>query len=73
MKARVTDKGVVIPPDILRGFEEVEIRREDDCIIVKPVGKRTPDPILGLGSSPVRCDAPDASANHDKYLAGSPR
>ncbi|HYH83088.1 MAG TPA: hypothetical protein VEX86_25055 [Longimicrobium sp.] len=30
------------------------------------------DPIFGLGSSPVECDVTDGSAEHDRYLYGSP-
>ena len=69
MKARVTEQGVVIPKALLEGVEEVDIRKEDHLIVVVPTVKG--DPILELGKHPVACDAPDASAHHDKYLYGS--
>ena len=69
MKARVTEQGVVIPKEFLEGVEEVEIRQENNLIVVVPTYRS--DPILELGKDPVVCGAPDASENHDKYLYGS--
>jgi virulence-associated protein VagC len=65
MKARVTQKGVTIPKALLEGVDAVEVRREDDVIVVVPL---VDDPILGLGSQPVDSDITDASENHDAYL-----
>lgn len=70
MKAKVTEKGVVIPKEFLEGIEEVEIRKEDHRIVVVPTIE-CGDPILDLGKYPVVCDAPYASEQHDRYLYGS--
>jgi len=69
MKAKVTEKGVVIPKEFLEGIEEVEIRKADGLVVIVPTTKS--DPILALGQNPVECGAPDASECHDKYLYGS--
>ena len=69
MKIKVTEQGLVIPKDLLEGIEEVEIRKEDNLIVIIPISKG--DPILGLGENPVVCGVPDASEHHDKYLYGS--
>jgi hypothetical protein len=67
MKVRVTDEGVVVPREFLPGVEEVDIRAEGGIVLVVPAGAAE-DPILGLGSAPVDCGAPDASERHDRYL-----
>ena len=36
MKVKVTEKGIVIPKELLEGLEEVEICQEEGLIIVKP-------------------------------------
>lgn len=69
MKVAVTDKGVLIPKELLFDGEEVEVKRENNLIIISPSYKE--DPILGLGRNPVTCKIPDASENLDKYLYGS--
>ena len=69
MKAKVTERGVVIPKEFLEGVEEVEIRRENGLIVV--VLTTRGDPILELGKNPIVCGVPDASEHHDKYLYGS--
>ena len=68
MRAKVTDKGLVIPLDLLEGRQEVEIHKEGDHILI--LLSPAVDPILGLGSQPVECGAPDASEHHDAYLYG---
>lgn len=65
MKTKVTEQGVLIPKRFLKGIEEVEIRREDNVILVVPV---VSDPILQLGENPVTTDVEDASENHDAYI-----
>ena len=69
MKAKVTEKGVVIPKGFLEGIEEVEIRKADNLLVIVPTTKG--DPILALGQHPVECGVPDASERHDQYLCGS--
>jgi len=67
MKAKVTKQGVLIPKRMLKGVEEVEVRKEKHLILVVPVSD---DPIFGLGENPVRNELNDASTDHDKYLYG---
>ncbi len=67
MKIKVTDQGVIVPKKFLKGIKEVEIRRENNLILVVPV---TDDPIFQLGSRPVSEEIEDASENHDAYLYG---
>ena len=69
MKVKVTEDGVRIPKEMLDGIEEVEIRKEENLIVVMP--SSLDDPRFGLGQSPVECGAPDASERHDFYLYGS--
>lgn len=66
MVAKVTKEGVVIPSRWLKGVTHVEIRRGRGRITLIPT--RKPDPLRKLGRKPVDCLAPDASANHDRYL-----
>ncbi len=66
MTAKVTEDGLLIPRELLNGFEEVEIRRENDRVII--IGAATRDPIWSLGSAPVATEESDASVNHDAYL-----
>ncbi len=68
MTTKVTEQGLLIPKDLLRDVEEVEIRKEHDLIIIIPVVAK--DPILELGQQPVVADVTDASINHDVYLHG---
>ena len=65
MKAQVTEDGVTIPKALLEGVDAVEIRKENNVITVVPL---LDDPILGLGSQPVKGNVTDASENHDAYL-----
>lgn len=66
MKAKVNKTGVLIPKRLLKGVDEVEIRKQNGSIVVSPVGQ--PDPIYCLGTKPVRCGVTDASEALDKYL-----
>lgn len=43
MKAKVTEQGVVIPKKLLKGVGEVDIRKEDDLIVVIPTSKTDPN------------------------------
>lgn len=67
MKTKVTEQGVLVPKKFFKGIEEVEIRKENDLVIVVPI---VDDPILQLGKQPVSDDLEDASENHDKYIYG---
>ena len=68
MRSKVTEEGVTLPKQWFPGISEVEIRREDDRVIVVPV--RADDPITKLGEHPINIDVDDASADHDRYLYG---
>jgi hypothetical protein len=68
MKARVTEKGVLIPKRMLEGVEEVEIRKEDGLILILPVTEH--DPVFNIGKHPIEDDITDASVNHDRYIYG---
>lgn len=67
MKTKVTEQGVLVPKKFFKGIKEVEIRKENDLVVVAPI---TADPILKLGSNPVSDDLEDASENHDQYIYG---
>lgn len=67
-KAKVTQQGLVLPKEMLGDVEEVEIKKEDDRIVIY---LRSGDPILNLGKHPVVCGTPDGSKNHDQYLYDS--
>ena len=65
MKTKVTVQGVLVPKKFLKGIKEVEIRKDNNVILVVPV---TEDPILALGSQPIADEIRDASEHHDAYL-----
>jgi len=68
MRSKVSESGGTLPREWFEGATEVDIRREEHCVIVQPVHEN--DPILGLGSNPIVVDVDDASVNHDRYLYG---
>mgnify|MGYP001313547520 FL=1 len=65
MKAKVTQRGVIVPKKFLKGIKEVEIRKDKRVVLVVPI---TEDPILGLGNQPIADDIADASEHHDSYI-----
>jgi virulence-associated protein VagC len=65
MKTKVTEQGITIPKKFLKGIKEVEIRKENNVVLVVPV---TADPILQLGSQPIDDSVNDADENHDTYI-----
>src|SRR5258708_34102287 len=67
MKVKVTEKGLLIPRKFLKGVKEVEVRRQNDLIVIVPLGAK--DPIFDIGKNPVKLGLKDASVNHDKYVA----
>jgi virulence-associated protein VagC len=69
MKGRVGEQGLFIPKELLEGFDEVEIRRENHALLIVPLADG--DPILQLGQEPVTCELDDASIDHDRYLYGA--
>ena len=66
MRTEVTEQGVFIPRQMLEGVKEVEIRKEENMIVVVPLPVE--DPILQFGKDPVEDKVADASVNHDEYL-----
>ena len=66
MRTEVTEEGLLIPKKFLEGIKEVEIRKENDLILIIPVPFE--DPIYQLGQNPITDDITDASVNHDKYI-----
>jgi len=68
MKAKVTEKGLLIPRRVLKGAKEAEIKEENGIILVIPI--KEDDPIYKLGKNPVNISVQDASVKHDKYLYG---
>lgn len=69
MKAKVTEQGVMIPPEFFGDANEVDIVKKNDSVIIKLPSFK--DPLLSLGQSPVSCQCQDASTNHDDYLYNS--
>ena len=69
MRVKITKRGLVVPKEMLPDVGEVEIRKEDQRVVISPLPKE--DPILGLGKHPVECGITDGSENHDSYLYGS--
>jgi hypothetical protein len=65
MRTKVTEQGLLIPKQWLEGVDEVEIRKEQNVLLIVPVAD---DPILQLGRQPIVCDVDDASEHHDRYL-----
>jgi len=64
MRAKVTKRGVLIPRKHLNGIRQVEIRKENNGILVVPVSD---NPILQLGRRPIS-SVDDASEFHDHYV-----
>ena len=68
MRTEVTEQGINIPKSLLKGVKEVEIRENENYILVIPVHDE--DPISRFGKNPVSDGITDASVNHDKYIYG---
>jgi len=69
MKTKVTEQGLLIPKELLEGFDEVEIRKQNHQVLIVPASES--DPILQLGREPILADITDASTDHDRYLLSS--
>ena len=66
MKAAVQANGLLIPKRMLRGVAQVDIRKEKGRIVITPSDED--DPILGLGSNPVKTRLRNAAERHDELL-----
>ncbi|MDX2242829.1 MAG: hypothetical protein NW224_19290 [Leptolyngbyaceae cyanobacterium bins.302] len=66
MKVRVTEQGLLIPTELLDGFQEFEVQKENHQIVLTPTEEA--DPIWQLGSNPISLRITDASENHDGLL-----
>lgn len=64
-KVKVTEQGVIEPREFFSGIDEVEIHKDRNLVIVQPVSD---DPILLLGTNPVKNEIEDAAENHDQYI-----
>ncbi|WP_017296198.1 hypothetical protein [Geminocystis herdmanii] len=66
MKLKVTNKGVMIPKELLGESEEIEIIQQDDKLIITTIKKKPS--IWDLGKNPVKCNVakeilPDIETN----------
>ncbi len=68
MKTEVTEQGVTIPKQFFEGVKEVEIRQQNNIILIIPLS--TEDLILRFGKNPIDDEITDASVNHDLYIYG---
>jgi virulence-associated protein VagC len=66
MKLKVTEKGVLIPRELLGESQFVEVTQEQEKIIITTIKKTSS--IWELGTNPVECDVKDAAIKHDYYL-----
>ncbi|MEH2266239.1 hypothetical protein [Nostoc sp.] len=66
MKLIATEKGLLIPKELLGENQEFEIIQENGKIIITSIKKTSS--IWDLGSNPVECDVKDGAINHDRYL-----
>ncbi|MHC5726833.1 MAG: hypothetical protein ACYTXY_22395 [Nostoc sp.] len=66
IKLTATEKGLLIPKELLGESQEFEIIQENGKIIITSV-KQTSS-IWDLGSNPVEYDLKDGAINHDRYL-----
>jgi virulence-associated protein VagC len=68
MKAIVSEQGLFIPRELLKGIQAVEIHKHQNVIVIVPIAEE--DPILQLGKDPIVDTIMDASVNHDHYIYG---
>lgn len=66
MKLMATEKGLLIPKELLGEDYEFEISQEEGKIIITTMKKTSS--IWDLGKNPVECDVKDGAINHDNYL-----
>ncbi len=71
MKTKITEQGLWIPRQLLGDAQEVEIRKENDVILI--MLEPSTDPVLEFGTQPIVVEVDDASVNHDRYLYGENR
>lgn len=71
MIMKVTRDGVTIPRRLLGEATEVDVRQENDRVVLVPVvEEHSPqeDSLYELGSDPADFGATDGSIHHDRYL-----
>jgi len=66
MRAKINDKGLLIPKRFFKGFKEAEIKKENGLILVIPINSK--DPVYELGKKPISSNVKDGSTKHDKYI-----
>ncbi|MEH1905921.1 MAG: hypothetical protein V7L04_32220 [Nostoc sp.] len=69
MKLTATEKGLLIPKELLGQNQDFEIIPENVKIIITSIKQISY--IWDLGSNPVKCDVKDGAINHDRYLYNS--
>lgn len=81
MRTKVTAAGLVIPPALLDGWQDVEIQRQNGFVFITPIVAEASsadedtypviaddDPIYNFGKNPIDIGITDASVNLDKYI-----
>jgi hypothetical protein len=70
MEAVVSNTGLTLPKRLLRGMHRVQIQKKQGVITItaQPAGQATPDPILGMGSSPSKQALRTGSEQHDRLI-----
>ncbi|MDF5730292.1 MAG: hypothetical protein PUP92_20285 [Rhizonema sp. PD38] len=69
MKLTATEKGLLIPKQLLGDNQEFEILQENGKIIITSINQTSS--ICDLGSNPVEYDVKDGAIRHDHYLYNS--
>jgi virulence-associated protein VagC len=67
MKIKVTEQGALIPKEFLERVKEVEIRRENNLLIISPTIEEE-DPTWDLGEDSISFRGVDDSENYGAYL-----
>ena len=64
MRLTATEKGLLIPKELLGENQEFEISEDDENIIITPIKKL--HSIWNLGKNPVECDINDGAVKGDR-------
>jgi virulence-associated protein VagC len=67
MRIKVTEQGALIPKEFLERVKEVEIRRENNLLIISPTIEEE-DPTWELGEDSISFGGVDESENYGAYL-----
>ncbi|UBF25036.1 hypothetical protein K9N68_25870 [Kovacikia minuta CCNUW1] len=72
MKVKVTEQGITIPKEFFEGVEEVEIRRENNWIVMVPTKPTTNQRILGLHTGSIQMSEDFDQLLPDEFWLGNP-